>query len=124
MTARPPGARRGGDALGPQTPEPGPATQDGGEARNLLRVVIPRVTLHESVRQFKRHLIEATLEESGGNRSEAARRLGIQRTYLHRLMRELEIHVPVGGARPGRGTDLVRRAQAQGLETPLRGNNG
>lgn len=124
MTASPPGARRGGDIVGAQAPAVGPASGDGDEAPRCLQVMIPRVTLHESVRQFKRHLIEATLEESEGNRSEAARRLGIQRTYLHRLIRELEIHVPVGGARPGRGTDIVRRAQAQGLETPLRGNNG
>jgi hypothetical protein len=39
-------------------------------------------------------LIEATLTQSGGNRTHAARALGLQRTYLLRLMREFEVHIP------------------------------
>lgn len=49
---------------------------------------------HGAVSDFKRRLIEATLTQSGGNRTRAARALGLQRTYLLRLMREFEIHIP------------------------------
>ena len=70
---------------------------------HALRVVVSSERpLHEAVRQFKRDLIAMTLEAARGNRSEAARRLGIQRTYLHRLIRELEIQIPPGRARPDR----------------------
>jgi len=49
---------------------------------------------HGAVGEFKRRLIEATLTQSGGNRTHAARALGLQRTYLLRLMREFEVHIP------------------------------
>ena len=49
---------------------------------------------HGAVSEFKRRLIEATLTQSGGNRTRAARALGLQRTYLLRLMREFEVHIP------------------------------
>lgn len=49
---------------------------------------------HGAVSEFKRRLIEATLTQSGGNRTHAARALGLQRTYLLRLMREFEVHIP------------------------------
>jgi DNA-binding NtrC family response regulator len=49
---------------------------------------------HGAVSEFKRRLIEATLTQSGGNRTRAARALGLQRTYLLRLMREFEVNIP------------------------------
>src|ERR1700682_3864465 len=49
---------------------------------------------HGAVSEFKRRLIEATLTQSGGNRTRAARALGLQRTYLLRLMREFEFRIP------------------------------
>lgn len=49
---------------------------------------------HGAVCEFKRRLIEATLTQFGGNRTRAARALGLQRTYLLRLMREFEVHIP------------------------------
>ncbi len=49
---------------------------------------------HGAVSEFKRRLIEATLTQSGGNRTHAARALGLQRTYLLRLMREFEVRIP------------------------------
>ena len=49
---------------------------------------------HGAVGEFKRRLIEVTLTQSGGNRTRAARALGLQRTYLLRLMREFEVHIP------------------------------
>ena len=52
------------------------------------------VGFHGAVSDFKRRLIEATLTQAGGNRTRAARALGLQRTYLLRLMREFEVHIP------------------------------
>jgi hypothetical protein len=49
---------------------------------------------HGAVSEFKRRLIEATLTQAGGNRTHAARALGLQRTYLLRLMREFEVRIP------------------------------
>jgi hypothetical protein len=46
-------------------------------------------TYRSAVVAFKRKLIETTLREHGGNRTHAARALGVQRTYLLRLIRDL-----------------------------------
>ena len=54
----------------------------------------PPLGFHGAVSDFKRRLIEATLSQAGGNRTRAARALGLQRTYLLRLMREFEVHIP------------------------------
>ena len=62
----------------------------------------PTVGFHGAVSEFKRRLIEATLSQSGGNRTRAARALGLQRTYLLRLIREFEIRIPPP-ATPPRG---------------------
>lgn len=48
--------------------------------------------LKESVNVFKKHFIISCLEENSWNQTITARQLGIQRTYLSRLMRELEIN--------------------------------
>jgi DNA-binding NtrC family response regulator len=47
------------------------------------------------VREFQVRLLTETLIATRGNRSGAARILGIQRTYLLRLIREYKIDVPV-----------------------------
>jgi DNA-binding NtrC family response regulator len=49
---------------------------------------------HGAVSDFKRRLIEATLNQVQGNRTHAARALGLQRTYLLRLMRDLGVAAP------------------------------
>lgn len=49
---------------------------------------------HDAVHAFKRHLIEATLRAVQGNRTHAARALGLQRTYLLRLIRDLGVAAP------------------------------
>ena len=49
---------------------------------------------HGAVCDFKRRLIEATLHQARGNRTHAARALGLQRTYLLRLIRELGVAAP------------------------------
>jgi DNA-binding NtrC family response regulator len=55
---------------------------------------------HGAVSEFKRRLIEATLSQAGGNRTRAARALGLQRTYLLRLIREFQVRVPAGPTPP------------------------
>ena len=52
------------------------------------------VGYHGAVWDFKRRLIETALRESAGNRTHAARVLGLQRTYLLRLIRELHVAAP------------------------------
>ncbi len=48
-------------------------------------------SLKESVTLFKRHFIRHALERHGWHQTETAKALGIQRTYLSRLIKELEI---------------------------------
>ena len=64
----------------------------------------PDTTLgyHAAVCDFKRRLIEATLNETRGNRTHAARALGLQRTYLLRLIRELGVAAPPAQRRPAK----------------------
>jgi DNA-binding NtrC family response regulator len=57
------------------------------------------VGYHGAVHDFKRRLIEATLHQVRGNRTHAARALGLQRTYLLRLMRDLGVAAPPPPAR-------------------------
>jgi DNA-binding NtrC family response regulator len=52
------------------------------------------VGYHGAVWEFKKRLIEATLHQVKGNRTHAARALGLQRTYLLRLIRELGVTAP------------------------------
>ena len=53
-----------------------------------------RADYHGAVSEFKRRLIEATLRDAQGNRTHAARSLGLQRTYLLRLIRDLRVMAP------------------------------
>jgi DNA-binding NtrC family response regulator len=58
-------------------------------------LVVPvMASYHGAVSEFKRRLIEATLHQARGNRTHAARALGLQRTYLLRLIRELGVVAP------------------------------
>ena len=50
---------------------------------------------HKEVETFKKELLRTALEAHGGNRTHAATALGLQRTYLLRLIREFGICVPV-----------------------------
>ena len=59
---------------------------------------VPR-GMEGSVRDFKRRLVLDAIKSSGGNKADAARRLGISRTYLFRLMEQLG----VGGGTEGQG---------------------
>ena len=46
---------------------------------------------HEAVAAHKRQIIREALYRSGGNQSRAASALGLQRTYLSRLIKELQV---------------------------------
>ncbi len=63
-----------------------------------------------AVGAFEARLIREALDRSGGNRTAAARELGIHKTTLHRKIRKLGIELPARdgrsartGARAGRG---------------------
>ncbi|MBI3458448.1 MAG: sigma-54-dependent Fis family transcriptional regulator [Candidatus Rokubacteria bacterium] len=59
------------------------AGAEGGVVREGSR------SFHAQIEEFKRGLILSTLRRTGGNRTQAARILGLQRTYLAKLIREL-----------------------------------
>ncbi|HEY7362685.1 MAG TPA: helix-turn-helix domain-containing protein [Methylomirabilota bacterium] len=70
---------------------------------------LPRLadhSYHGAVCEFKRRLIEATLYQARGNRTHAARALGLQRTYLLRLIRDLGVAAPPPPARRGRANGV------------------
>jgi DNA-binding NtrC family response regulator len=50
-------------------------------------------SFHGSIESHKRNVIENALKKSNGNQSKAAQMLGLQRTYLARLIRQLNISV-------------------------------
>lgn len=63
-------------------------------ASMLAPVPEPAPGYHGAVSEFKRRLIEATLHQARGNRTHAAKTLGLQRTYLLRLIRDLGVAAP------------------------------
>ena len=48
-------------------------------------------TLKTAINRFKKSYVTQILEQTSWNQTEAAKILGIQRTYVSRLMNELEI---------------------------------
>lgn len=74
----------------------------------------------EQVREFKRRLIVRTLTECGGNKTAAARTLGLARPYLHRLSEELGVGVQAIGFTPGASPGIV----GLGNEVARRGKGG
>lgn len=62
---------------------------------------LPVNEYQRAVEEFKRELLVLTLAAHGGNRSRAARALGVQRTYFVRLIRQLGVdqRVPVASVR-------------------------
>jgi DNA-binding NtrC family response regulator len=55
--------------------------------------ISPGIQLEDAVKRFKKEFICKTLALSKYNQSQAAKILGIQRTYLNRLIKELEINL-------------------------------
>jgi DNA-binding NtrC family response regulator len=51
-------------------------------------------TYHEAVARFKREFLAEALQSHGGNRTRTARTVGLQRTYLIRLLREFGLTQP------------------------------
>jgi hypothetical protein len=113
-------APRGPEAAAPVAPARPPARPVSGAPVDRPALTSPPVSsgrteaaggpqpapgFHGAVTEFKRRLIETTLTELGGNRTRAARALGLQRTYLLRLMREFAVHVPAGAVPPRRGAE-------------------
>jgi len=54
----------------------------------------PTGSYHQQVETFRRRLVEEALRAAGGNRAEAARRLGLTRQALSYLVRQLRIMEP------------------------------
>ena len=52
---------------------------------------------HEQVKDYKQAIIRAALQKAGGNQTKAAELLGLQRTYLVKLLRGLKIREHEGG---------------------------
>ncbi|MEM7308329.1 MAG: sigma-54 dependent transcriptional regulator [Planctomycetota bacterium] len=57
----------------------------------LFEQAVPAVGFHARVEAYRRQVIEEALAETGGNQTRAAERLGLQRTYLSRLIRKYGI---------------------------------
>ncbi len=57
------------------------------------------VYYHEAVRTFKRAYLVQKLAAHGGNRTRTAQAIGLQRTYLLRLLREFGLNQPGNGRR-------------------------
>ncbi len=66
---------------------------------DLLEIDIPAKSLlphfHQMVKRTKRDLILKALKQTGGNYVEAAKALGLQPTYLHRLIRNLNLRAEI-----------------------------
>jgi Nif-specific regulatory protein len=49
------------------------------------------LTYQEATRKFQKQLLEKTLEDTGWNVTEAARRLGLSRAHVHNLITTFEL---------------------------------
>jgi Nif-specific regulatory protein len=54
------------------------------------------LNFHDATRAFQKELLRRTLADTGGNVSEAARRLDVARSHLHRLIRLLGLNEDAG----------------------------
>jgi transcriptional regulator with PAS, ATPase and Fis domain len=57
----------------------------------LHRIGEGQQDLKSAVDSFKAFFIEKTLEETRGNQTDAAKKLNVQRTYLSKLIKDLNI---------------------------------
>ena len=82
----------------PGLPRP---TRKRGEVR--LDLYKPPTTAYgRQVEECKRHIISGVLQAHHGNRTHAARALGLQRTYLLRLMRQYGLKAAIPPSQNGR----------------------
>jgi DNA-binding NtrC family response regulator len=77
-----------------RAPEIGVADLPAGGRQTNRSGVPAGVSFKAAVEAFKRDFLARSLEHSGGNRSLAARSLGIQRTYLSRLLAKYRLQHP------------------------------
>ena len=70
-----------------------PAHVVGGRAKRKEAPVLP---FHEAVEEYRRTLILNALKKAGGNQSRAAELLGLQRTYLARLITNMGLRGEIG----------------------------
>jgi len=73
----------------------------------------PALKYHEAILGFKRKFLAETLMAHGGNRTRTARALGLQRTYLLRLIREFRVDVPPQQRAGGPQAERVTATQHQ-----------
>ncbi|MBI3814607.1 MAG: sigma-54-dependent Fis family transcriptional regulator [Nitrospinae bacterium] len=50
------------------------------------------ISLKEAIEKFKKDFLKETIKYADGNKNRAAKILGIERTYLHKLIKELDIN--------------------------------
>jgi DNA-binding NtrC family response regulator len=81
MAVLAPGPRLTPELLPPEVLD-GPDAEDAG---------VEGVLYKDAVAAFKRRLVRAALTRAGGNQTRAAEELGLQRSYLNRLIKDLEI---------------------------------
>ncbi|HXJ96278.1 MAG TPA: sigma 54-interacting transcriptional regulator [Terriglobia bacterium] len=63
---------------------------------DLLGIEIPKMThFHEVVKETKREVILKAIKQANGSYTEAAKALGLQPTYLHRLVRNLNLKATI-----------------------------
>ncbi len=87
------------------TPQDLPAEiREAGLTDGMTREAVR--TYHAAVEEFKRGLIASTLRRTSGNRTRAARLLGLQRTYLARLIRDLGLAAPAAVPAIAGGPDV------------------
>ncbi|MFB3070664.1 MAG: sigma-54-dependent transcriptional regulator [Nitrospirales bacterium] len=51
------------------------------------------LTYHDAIDQYGRYLVEQALQQAGGNQTKAAAALGLQRSYLARMVKQKKIEV-------------------------------
>ncbi len=62
-----------------------------GGGTGLPRPGLLALPYREALEGFKKDLIQSALARAGGNQTRAAEMLGVQRTYLNRLLKELDV---------------------------------
>ncbi len=83
-----------GEQIGPEDlalPGAGGAAPDPAGHASPLE---PPGEFHRQVKAYKQALLQAALRQAGGNQTKAAELLGLNRTYLVKLLRELKMRDP------------------------------
>jgi two-component system, NtrC family, response regulator HydG len=96
--------------------------QDGDNLKRLQHAdnspVGPANLVGRSLTEIERYYIEKTLELTGGNREEAAKRLGIGERTLYRVIQDWKVRDKIKAAFAETGGDVEKAAAALGLKLP------